>query len=194
MKNILTLTLLLILSTGTSFASSIPFNSGTYIGTVSKANDPTGTNPTFEALVKTMLTDTSIFLPADLSFDYFTKVEVSDSSNTGDGNTLSLTYESNKKAGTWTTSSSINLYSVKAGNQYALYWLGLGENLTGNWSTEDLIVGKRNQPGISHISAWTVTSSSSSTPTSGTSAVPEPSTMLLFGMGLLGASYWSRKK
>ena len=194
MKNVFTLTLLLILATGTSFADSIPFNSGTYIGTVSKANDPAGTNATFEALVKTMLDNTSILFPTDLSFDYFTKVDAPASSKTASGNTLSLTYDT-KKAGTWTTSSSINLYSVKAGNQYALYWLGLGDFVTGDWSTEDLIVGKKSQPDLSHISAWTVTSSSSTpTPASIPSTVPEPSTMILFGMGLLGASYWSRKK
>jgi hypothetical protein len=80
-------------------------------------------------------------------------------------------------------SSTVYYYSVKAGPQYAVRsYTGIGGSSLGCWTTEPLLVGSGQQPGISHISFF------------GTQGVPEPATLLLLGSGLVGLAMFGRKR
>ena len=88
------------------------------------------------------------------------------------------------KTGTWEYipgNAIVRYMSVKAGNQFALYEYDPTRS-SGNYSTENLSVGKGNIPGLSHLSFF-----SGSGPGSG-SPVPEPSTIALFGAGVFALS------
>lgn len=92
------------------------------------------------------------------------------------------------KSGTWAspTSNLISLYVVKAGNGFALY--DQNPAATGTWSTYDLWqhgYGGNDGLTISHISGYD--------PAAG-DPVPEPSTVLLLGCGLLGLVAYKRKR
>lgn len=89
-------------------------------------------------------------------------------------------------SGTWAAPSGfaeILYYSIKTGSStndggFELYHVEEG-GLSGTWNTDGL--ENRN---LSHISFW----SAGSTP------VPEPATLLLFGTGLLGMAGFARKR
>ena len=83
--------------------------------------------------------------------------------------------------------TEIAYYGVKAGSSIAFFSLEGLENSPIVWSTiENFGVGRRgSQPGISHLSAWL----GDPLPT----AIPEPSTVLLVGFGLLGIFGVSQK-
>ncbi len=91
----------------------------------------------------------------------------------------------NAKVGTWATAdgTSVEFYTVKAAKEWALYWIDGGAS-SGDWSTEHVATRKGNIPTISHLSLWN--------PSSNT-VVPEPSTVFLLGIGLLGVLGLGRK-
>lgn len=91
------------------------------------------------------------------------------------------------KKGTWQTAGPINMFSVKAASGYALYWLAPAA-LSGEWTTGEILNNGGKQPDISHLSAWTVTGY-----TPPENPVPEPGTLILFGIGLLGISSLGRR-
>jgi len=90
-------------------------------------------------------------------------------------------------SGTWNASGSTQLnnsifYSIKAGSDnsgggFELYFAN--GDTSGTWNTSGL-----SNHGLSHVSFWAAENN----------PVPEPTTMLLFGLGLLGVAGVSRKK
>ncbi|MEH6557359.1 MAG: PEP-CTERM sorting domain-containing protein [Oceanicoccus sp.] len=73
--------------------------------------------------------------------------------------------------------------TIKAANSFALFDVQ-GSN-SGTWNTEGILNNGGSQPGVSHISFWTV---------GGTTNVPEPGTFVLLSMGMLGLGLSRRKK
>lgn len=104
-------------------------------------------------------------------------------------NNAGMTSELATNSGTWAVNpatSTIEFYSVKAGNSFAMYSVNPAES-TGSWSTYDLwLAGEGGREGveISHFTGFNPR----------TTSVPEPSTLLLFGSGLLGLGFFGRKK
>lgn len=91
------------------------------------------------------------------------------------------------KSGTWalTEPAMMDFYTVKGSNAFALYYIPTPTN-TGVWSTINLINGGGNPPGISHFSA--ITRNVSESP------IPEPGTLVLMGVGILGLGILGKKK
>jgi hypothetical protein len=87
--------------------------------------------------------------------------------------------------GTWSTvgGTSIDFYTVKAATEWAIYWIEGGAS-SGTWSTEHVLNPAGKIPEISHLSLWN--------PSEDT-VVPEPSTVLLLGIGILGVLGMKRK-
>jgi PEP-CTERM motif len=90
-------------------------------------------------------------------------------------------------SGTWNSfPTPINFFSLKAGSGksgggFALYYIDEPGGVTsGVWDTSWNLGGKD----ISHITLWDT----------GNNPVPEPTTMLLFGAGLVGLAGFGRKK
>ena len=169
--------------TGTTFALT---NSGIYMYTVS-GNDPSnpGADLTqFEQDIENwFLTDQGVTV--DINLDFYAKIDAPSTTTTEGSGLLTLGYESDNKSGTWAAGALINFYSVKAGPQYALYWVDPASAI-GTWSTIDLFVGNGNHPEVSHISTWV-----SADPTA---PIPEPTTLLLLGTGLIGIGIISKKR
>ncbi len=62
-------------------------------------------------------------LNIDIELIFYAKVDEPSTTTTEGSGALSLTYANDKKSGTWTTGIEIDFYSVKASNQYALYYV-----------------------------------------------------------------------
>jgi len=93
-------------------------------------------------------------------------------------------------SGSWTVLSgtSISYLTVKAGPQFAVYQLSPPSS-SGNWTTAGLVVGKGNQPGLSHLSFWTAD------PVEPLLVpLPEPSTYALVGSGLILLAWRLRRR
>tara|TARA_B100000614_G_scaffold261925_1_gene293281 strand:+ start:249 stop:782 length:534 start_codon:yes stop_codon:yes gene_type:complete len=171
---------------GAGQVSASEIHIGTYSG-----ND---SNTDLE-LIESWVTDW-LDLDYTLELEEYAKVDFPGTESSDDRLTLSynLNSEDESTVGTWRTSDYINMFSVKSTAGFALYWLGDADNpadstfwgaSSGNWIT-DLVGGQ----GISHFSAWTITGGDE--PPAG--QVPEPSTMLLFGLGILGLAGFGRKR
>ena len=121
--------------------------------------------------------------PVDISF--YAKVDYPAKATEN----LSLTYATDLKSGTWLTTDPIDFFTVKGANNFTVWWVDPSVS-SGTWSTEWPTAGGGNgnkseqQPAISHLSAWTMKSVS----------IPEPSTMLLLGFGLLGIAFFRRQR
>jgi len=168
-----------ILNDGTVTAIQLDGNGdsyGTYINSGSLLFTESGNNEGNNLEDVEMLVENSLGYNAD-DFD-LTVTSVSYSSDDG-GFT-----------GIWNASpegAAISFYAVKAGNGYAMYQVDPAEG-TGSWSTYDLwLTGDYNSGADLEISHYTGYNST-------TAPVPEPSTILLLGTGLLGLVGYNRKR
>lgn len=199
-KKLLILSLLFLSST-VFCASMLPDNSGEWMFTA-EVTDGIGKDITILQTSDTSLSGemdfeeaVAIWLGIDESdLFFYGKNEIDDDGITtateGYPLDVAITYDDGVDlGGTWKTLDSegepyghaIDFYSVKAGNQFALYY----ENpaaVEGTWNTTDINFVAGNNPFISHFSAYT------------TAPVPEPGTLLLLAFGLLGFGFLKRKK
>ncbi|UCF93344.1 MAG: hypothetical protein JSW39_04050 [Desulfobacterales bacterium] len=183
---VLSAILLLFGVSGTTLA--LP-NSGEYMFTM-PGNDPSnpGADLTFFELDIENWFLTEKAMNVDLTVEFYAKVDEPAVSTTEGSGLLNVGYETDHKSGTWSTADLIDFYSVKAGPQFALYWVDPAAT-SGTWSTEDLYVGRNgNNPEISHVSTWRIIDGPTPAP------VREPATLILFGSGLISLVGIDRKK
>ena len=151
---------------------------GIYLGTIISDNNDSKTD--FENLIGFFIDNSS-----------FTIVDENYSSTDDSDPNFTLEFTAMKEAdepiaGTWTSTGNdqekvAEFYSVKGGDEYALYYVNPAEH-AGIWTTAHLLNNGVNIPEISHLSGVITTST---TPPSG-GEVPEPATMILVGFGLIG--------
>ncbi|PKN70186.1 MAG: hypothetical protein CVU54_07260 [Deltaproteobacteria bacterium HGW-Deltaproteobacteria-12] len=156
-------------------------NTGFYLGTVIGVNDSI-------AVLEEVLAQLGYNVDVVTS----SKVDApSTSSPAGSDFPLYMTYTDENKSGTWATFQSpetssgaalVDYYVVKGANEFALYRVNIPAAF-GTWNVENLRTPNgKNNPEISHFSGYDPPQ-----------PVPEPATMLLFGLGLVGLAGIRRK-
>ena len=95
-------------------------------------------------------------------------------------------------SGTWSIldNTLVTYLTVKAGPQFALYQLSPPAS-SGTWTTAGGVVGTGNQPGLSHLSFWTVEGDGEEPLEP---PIPEPSTYALVGSGLILLAWRLRRR
>lgn len=168
--------------------------SGEYMFTVFDNGVDPKTNPLNDTLtiLPWLESEANLWFTAEgydhtVDFSLYEKVDVPEDQLETDttstlGISMDLHYDSGMKTGSWETDALVEFYTVKAANEFNLYWLGFAGADSGDWSTQYLVNNGVNQPGISHLSTW-----------NDVPAVPEPSTLLLLGGGLVGLAFYRRR-
>ncbi len=171
-------------TTGSSF-------SGTYLLTMTKPGNEQNIYNDLEVLsdfielINYRFTELSIDYSI-ASFDEYNKINGSIADGSQTSTLMTVTYDSDSKTGTWSTAPvSVEFYTVKGANEFALYWLGEDGAGSGAWSTEHLISGKSGAPEISHFTTINATD---------VPPVPEPATFILLGGGLVGLAFYRRRQ
>ncbi len=102
---------------------------------------------------------------------------------------LFVEYGNLQRYGSWTSDAAIEFYVVKAGNSFALYWLGEDGLASGTWTAEHVaLVGKGNIPELSHFTGYNPKFQGLLILT------PEPSSILLLGLGAFALILMYRKR
>ena len=166
--------------------------SGYYLGTFEGNTDGAGVGTRILALVKRYLD----FYNQENSSNYeagsYYKVDkpAVTTLNSITNGPLTVTWDLNNDAknGTWEFSDesllSLGFYAVKGAQEFSLYFVDPART-SGNWSTIHLKTPNGNNiPEISHFSGLAGV----------TTVVPEPSTFLLFGIGLIGLGLATRRR
>ncbi len=163
--------------------------SGYYIGTVTK--DGNGSVNDDEEVLEALIQE--YFADESYEVSSIDKIDIDDGEPYESGaTTILIDSGTDSKSGSWELSNSYvaEFYTVKAATEFALYYVDPEVN-SGLWWTGHLLTPNGNNiPGISHFSA-VYTEGNNQPPEN---LVPEPATMILMGVGLLGLGFGLRKK